>query len=106
MRSLPCRRDLLIHGFGAQSEQAALMSRIDFDLRAQASAQRHLGRTFELQPSIVGRIGWSQGWTRVGRRVFVYLEPKLRPSLREDDGVRRFAPNPVLALVVGSGRGR
>src|SRR5690606_30637424 len=39
-------------------------------------------RTFELQPSIVGRIGWSQGWTRVGRRVFVYLEPKLRPSLR------------------------
>lgn len=64
-------------------------------------------RTFALQPSLVGRIGWSQGWTRVGRRVFVYAEPKLRPTFREaSDGIRRFAPNPVIALVVGSGRGR
>lgn len=64
-------------------------------------------RTFDVQPSVVARIGWSQGWTSVGRRVFLYLEPKVRPSFRDDgDGVRRFAPNPVIAVVVGSGRGR
>lgn len=64
-------------------------------------------RTFDVQPSVVARIGWSQGWTRVGRRVFLYLEPKVRPTFRDAaDGVRRFAPNPVLSVVVGSGRGR
>jgi len=48
-------------------------------------------------PVVAARIGYSQGWTRVGRRLFVVLEPKMRFI----NGV----PNPGLALQVGSGRG-
>lgn len=63
-------------------------------------------RSITLEPSIVGRIGYSQTWTRVGRRMFVYLEPKLRPSIENTANGRMIYPNPVIALVVGSGRGR
>ncbi len=55
-------------------------------------------RSFEIAPAAGLRIGWSQGWTRVGRRLFVLLEPKVRVA---DDG-----PSGVVALVVGSGGGR
>lgn len=53
---------------------------------------------FVVAPAVAARIGWSQGWTRVGRRLFVFLEPKLRFA---SDGVA-----PVVALAVGSGGGR
>ena len=43
------------------------------------------------------RLGWSQGWTRVGRRVFVFLEPKAR--------VIDSTFSPSVALVIGSGGG-
>ena len=53
---------------------------------------------FEFAPSAVARIGWSQTWSRVGRRLFVFLEPKVR-----------FTPEgmtPLVAIAVGSGAGR
>ena len=46
----------------------------------------------------IARIGWSQTWSRVGRRLFLFLEPKVRYT----DG--QFVP--VVALAVGSGAGR
>lgn len=33
---------------------------------------------FSLSPVAAGRIGWSEGWTRVGRRLFLVVEPKFR----------------------------
>lgn len=54
--------------------------------------------SFEVAPSAALRLGWSQGWTRVGRRLFVFVEPKVRWA---SDG---FAP--LVALAVGSGGGR
>lgn len=53
---------------------------------------------FEFAPSAAARIGWSQTWSRVGRRLFVFLEPKVR-----------FTPEgitPLVAIAVGSGGGR
>ena len=54
--------------------------------------------SFEFAPSVAARVGWSQTWSRVGRRLFIYLEPKVR-----------FTPEgitPLVALAVGSGVGR
>ena len=53
---------------------------------------------FGVVPSAAARIGWSQTWSRVGRRLFVFVEPKVRYVRGE------FSP--VVALAVGSGRGR
>jgi hypothetical protein len=47
--------------------------------------------------SAAARIGWSQSWTRVGRRLFVMVEPRLRYT----EGLW----GPSVALVIGSGRG-
>ena len=55
-------------------------------------------RNTTLNPSAAVRIGWSQSWTRVGRRLFIVAEPMIRYI----DG----EPNPLIALVVGSGAGR
>ena len=55
-------------------------------------------RSVGIAPSATLKIGWSQSWTRVGRRVFVFLEPKLRVV----DGEL----NPLVALAFGSGLGR
>lgn len=55
-------------------------------------------RDMTFGPSAVARIGWSQSWSRVGRRLFVAFEPKMR--------IVNGTPNPVGALVVGSGLGR
>ena len=55
-------------------------------------------RAFTINPVVAGRVGWSQSWTRVGRRLFLVVEPKVRYI----DG--EF--NPLVALVVGSGSGR
>lgn len=54
---------------------------------------------FNVSPTAVARIGGSQTWSRVGRRTFVFLEPKLRLV----DG---NTLSPLVALVVGSGQGR
>ena len=54
-------------------------------------------REVTVNPSVAGRVGWSQPWTRVGRRLFLVLEPKVRYL----DGEL----NPLVALVVGSGGG-
>ncbi|MFK7927134.1 MAG: hypothetical protein AB8H79_03025 [Myxococcota bacterium] len=48
-------------------------------------------------PLVAARIGYSEGWSRIGRRLFVVLEPKMRFI----SGV----PNPGIALQVGSGTG-
>jgi hypothetical protein len=55
-------------------------------------------RSFGVAPSASLRVGWSQSWTRVGRRVFVFVEPKMRVI----DGKL----NPLVALVFGSGAGK
>lgn len=55
-------------------------------------------RSIELAPAAAARIGWSQTWSRVGRRLFVFLEPKVR--LAEGELV------PVVAVAIGSGGGR
>jgi hypothetical protein len=55
-------------------------------------------RGFEIAPSAVVRAGWSQTWSRVGRRIFLFVEPKIRFA----DG----DPVVVGALAVGSGGGR
>jgi hypothetical protein len=55
-------------------------------------------RGLEVAPVASARIGWSQTWSRVGRRLFVYLEPKAR--------VVNGSVSPVVALAVGSGAGR
>ncbi|MEQ1506091.1 MAG: hypothetical protein ABMB14_27915 [Myxococcota bacterium] len=52
----------------------------------------------ELAPMVAARIGWSQTWSRVGRRLFVFLEPKARFAAGQ--------VSPVVALAVGSGAGR
>ncbi len=51
-----------------------------------------------IAPSAAVRMGYSQSWTRVGRRVFVVLEPRVRLIGGE--------PQLVGAIVVGQGRGR
>lgn len=53
---------------------------------------------FGFGPSVAGRIGWSQPFSSVDRRVFVILEPRARWVA---NGL-----SPSIALVVGSGNGR
>ena len=53
--------------------------------------------TWGLSPMVSARIGWSQPWSRVTRRMYLVLEPKLRWV---DEN-----PNFGAALVIGSGRG-
>jgi hypothetical protein len=48
-------------------------------------------------PSAALRLGVSQPWSRIARRMFIVAEPRLRWV---DD-----RPNPSVAVVVGSGRG-
>lgn len=55
-------------------------------------------RSLEVAPAAAVRLGWSQTWSRVGRRLFVFLEPKVR--FAEGELV------PVVAVAVGSGGGR
>jgi hypothetical protein len=54
---------------------------------------------FRIAPTATARVGWSQTWSRVGRRLFLFLEPKVR--LVDGD---HFSPS--VALAVGSGQGR
>ena len=60
------------------------------------TAQRNTGTEIAVTPApvVAGRIGWSQGWTRVGRRLFIVAEPKLRMI-----GSRL---NPGVSIQVGS----
>lgn len=53
--------------------------------------------TLGVSPSLALRFGYSEGWAKMERRVFVYLEPKIRMV----DGVA----NPLVSIVVGSGTG-
>jgi len=53
--------------------------------------------TLGIAPLAAVRLGWSQGWSRIGRRLFFLLEPKARII------AGRF--NPSVALVIGTGRG-
>lgn len=55
-------------------------------------------RATQFVPSAALRVGWSQTFSRFGRRLFVFVEPKLR--------VINGRANPVAALCVGSGVGR
>jgi hypothetical protein len=55
-------------------------------------------KTYDVVPVGIARIGWSQTWSRVGRRLFIFVEPKVRYT----DGELV----PLVALAVGSGMGR
>ena len=55
-------------------------------------------RWFALVPALGLQLGYSQTWSRVGRRVHVYLEPKLRWMANN--------PGVIVSVVVGSGRGK
>jgi hypothetical protein len=55
-------------------------------------------RDIGFAPSVAARVGWSQTWTRVGRRLFVFAEPKLRYA--------NGSPDVLVAIAVGSGAGR
>lgn len=48
-------------------------------------------------PSVAMRVGYSQPWSRVTRRMHVFAEPRLR--------IMQGLPSPSVALCVGSGRG-
>jgi len=53
---------------------------------------------FTINPMVAFRVGYSEGWSRVGRRFFALLQPKLRwIDARPDFSV---------GLIVGSGNGR
>jgi hypothetical protein len=56
-------------------------------------------------PAFAARFGWSQTWTRVGRRLHAYVEPKLRLDLadlhKRKDGILQ----PMVSINVGSGQG-
>lgn len=51
-----------------------------------------------IAPTVSGRVGWSQTWSRVGRRLFLFLEPRAR--------LVGGSLSPTLAVAVGSGAGR
>jgi len=53
---------------------------------------------FTVNPMVAFRVGYSEGWSRVGRRFFALLEPKFRWI---DD-----RPDISVGLIVGSGNGR
>lgn len=55
-------------------------------------------RDFGIGPMASGRVGWSQTWSRIGRRLFVFAEPKVRRAGGSTDV--------VLAVAIGSGLGR
>jgi hypothetical protein len=58
---------------------------------------------FTVAPTVAARIGFSQGWSRVGRRFFFALEPRLRYSPTGDSEDQPFSPS--VNLLIGSGRG-
>ncbi len=62
-----------------------------------------LETTPNFAPTLAARVGYSQTWSRVGRRFFIYVEPKLRYVTGQED--MRNAINPLVAIVIGSGRG-
>ena len=55
-------------------------------------------RNFGIAPSAALNLGYSQPWSRVARRVFFYVEPRIKIT----NG--NFVPS--VALAIGSGRGR
>ncbi len=55
-------------------------------------------RDFGAAPAAAARVGWSQTWSRIGRRIFVFAEPKVRYVQGE--------PDVLVAVAVGSGQGR
>ena len=62
-------------------------------------AQRTITHESEWEVGPVGsmRIGWSQPFSRLGRRLHVLVEPKMR--------LVNGRMNPTVALYIGSGRG-
>ena len=62
------------------------------------NATQYTESGFNVAPTVMARVGWSQTWSRVGRRLFVFLEPKARIT---NEGI-----TPLVALAVGSGGGR
>lgn len=75
--------------FGASAGAALMYHRADRASGVQSATSA--------APLIAARIGMSEGFTRVGRRLFVVLEPKLRYMLS------RFSPS--VSIAVGTGHG-
>lgn len=63
------------------------------------AAWRSSGTEVDITPNpvLAARVGWSQGWTRVGRRLFIVVEPKARLVSQRI--------NPGISIQVGSGHG-
>ncbi len=76
--------------YGASVGGAAMVHGKDNQARANDIA-------FTPAPVAAVRFGWSEGWTRVGRRFFLVAEPKLR--------LIGGKPNPGFAIQIGSGAG-
>ena len=53
---------------------------------------------FGVGPAASARLGWSQTWSRIGRRLFAFAEPKVRQANGNTDV--------ILAVAIGSGIGR
>lgn len=56
-----------------------------------------------VSPTLAVRIGYSEGWSRVGRRFFIVAEPRLRYAPAGEGRDQPFSPG--LNIAVGSGRG-
>jgi hypothetical protein len=56
-----------------------------------------------VSPTAAFRVGYSEGWSRVGRRFFAFLEPRVRYSPAGESKDQPFSPG--INLVIGSGRG-
>jgi hypothetical protein len=53
---------------------------------------------FGIGPAASARLGWSQTWSRIGRRLFAFAEPKVRRANGTTDV--------LVAVAIGSGIGR
>lgn len=62
-------------------------------------------RSVTVLPAFAVRGGWSQTWTRSGRRLYVFLEPKLRLDIDDLTHKKDSILQPMVSLGVGSGQG-
>lgn len=60
---------------------------------------------YTVSPTAAFRVGYSEGWSREGRRFFAFVEPRVRYEL-VGEAVDQGQPfSPGISIAVGSGRG-